>query len=208
MKSRHYRVCKDRTGDELKCYGFTTGILRLDIKIAFQNVVSSDVKYAFRKGVPYAVSRYSDGTWPVLYTAREPETAIAEVSYHSRKEWMKIRSKNSVTYRQARKLMYALKVDCGLQSVIAPVDALTGADASTYGKCHEVARQALGDGYSSLCVPSARRQNGLCVPVFSAHIIEPETGVETPFTLRWSVASDDLSHTANGESQSISLWQT
>jgi hypothetical protein len=200
-KDIHFRVCKDRSGDELSKLGFSYGMVALDKRMAIQVACQMDIKYAFGLRKKYAISRYGDGTWPVLYTAKETETAIHEVAYHSRREW-KLKKKLSGR-KLARKLIYSLSLNA--KNVTVPIVTKSLINPVRYKYCQSVARSARLSGSEALIVPSVRKSGGFCVPVFSASCIKLNLGVETVFTVIWDVASDYLSHTVNRRPEPILL---
>lgn len=110
-------------------------------------------------------SRYSDGTYNVLYTATKPAVAKSE-----RVHWLVelVFKKAKVTSVKGF-LAYACDVTGshlsflrgwkGNRQIVHPTD---------YKYCHSIARTARAKGASHILVPSARRLGGCCVPVFDA----------------------------------------
>jgi RES domain len=189
-------------------YAYTSGVL--SAHHAQLRTVNLDLHYAFLPSRSYAVSRYTDGGWPVLYTATADLTAICEVGYHARKAWQAARTSGSGVgrnYHQTKKLLYALDIDCMKQTVVPPDSRLT--DPSDYSYCHSVARVARASGSTSLSVPSARHFRGICVPVLSHGAVKGGVQYMVPFVIRWLVGKDELRHTATvgRRGEKFSLWK-
>jgi len=197
-----YRVCKDRSGEELVALGYTFGSSRLDERMALQQTIVSDIKYAFLSGRRFGISRYGDGSWPVYYTAAEVQTAIHETAFHSRGEWM--RAKRPSARRQTRKILYHVKIN-STKGDTPPVvvDMLNPTD---YSYCHAVAKRARASGFDFIDVPSVRYSGGMCRPVFTMSCIEPAPGIEARFTIFWDQTTDELSHNADRTNREINLW--
>jgi len=118
-------------------------------------------------------SRYSDGTYPVLYTAHTTEVAEAE-----RCHWISetiFKKGFRVTVRNL--IMYSCKLngECRDHTIdwkkhkelVHPDD---------YAHCQQIARTALGAGVKYLVVPSARKYGGVCLPVLKksgAKVLKP-----------------------------------
>lgn len=207
MVKKHFRVCLDRTGNELETmYGFSLGLVSLDTQFAEQKVVRSDIKYAFRHSKFYSVSRYSDGTWPVLYTAKDAHTAICEVGFHARKLWKKdIQGNAKRKSRMSKRLIYTLLPPSATVEIVADVPEVTESD--DYSHCHKLAREARSRKIGALDAPSARNKGGRCIPLFDRALVHVELGLQDRFTIRWRIADDYLWHTADGKATEICLWK-
>lgn len=205
-----YRVCGDRSKLVLKDIGFRYSNALLDKKRAVARAIRLDVKFALDVSRSFfGVSRYSDGSWPVLYTATEDETSIFEVAYHARREWITVISGTSSppSFKTSKKLLYTLQVDTSTQQVLSFADArLVDAD---YSYCHSQAASARSAGYKSIKVPSARRRHGVCVPVFDRSAIRTNGTSFISCSIRWYPSADRLAHSAvpGGGSQDVSLWR-
>ncbi|MEK6657699.1 MAG: RES family NAD+ phosphorylase [Nitrospirota bacterium] len=129
------------------------------------------------------VSRYSDGSIRVFYGALERETAEAEVKHHIRKY---------LTPQHATKprTVYYLGFACDfvgnskdLREKYSEWPWLTHDTDSSISKCHNIAREAVQEGLDGLLAPSARRNNGTCLPVFKRTAISnPESTEFVAFT--------------------------
>lgn len=206
-----YRVCGDRSGLVLKKYGFRYSNVLFDRLSAIQRAISLDVKHAlnFARG-SFGVSRYSNGSWPVLYTATEDETSLHEVAYHAKREWLAgMRVGLPIpNYRTCKKLVYVVQVDASSQKIESMADPKLVAD--DYIHCHSIAASAKAAGFESLRVPSARRRNGVCIPVFEKSSTRPKTNLSFPCTIRWYPSRDRLVHyaTRNRGGSPIDIWNS
>jgi hypothetical protein len=204
-----YRVCGDRSELVLKKIGFRYSNVLLDKRRAVERAISLDVKFALdlSRG-RFGISRYSDGSWPVLYTALDSDTSFHEVAFHARKEWL-IGMRHGATvpkFKSSRKLLYVLGVDSTSQlDHVSPDPNLVSAD---YSYCHAIAAGARSAGFASLKVPSARRRTGVCVPVFDRSAVRSRTSISVHCLIRWYPLTDQLVHFANlkNEAEPIDLW--
>ena len=199
-----YRVCQDRSKLELSDLGFTFGAAILDQREAKILVAKNDVKFAFRATGRYALSRYGDGTWPVLYTAAEVDTAIHEVAYHARKQWQS--DWDGVTPEfVSPTLVYVLKMEDADYEVVPFSDDVV--HPIDYSKCHGIAAEARRRGVAGLVAPSARKSGGLCLPVFVAKVLLLHVGREETFAILWKVAENRLLHDAQGDWREVNIWR-
>lgn len=117
-------------------------------------------------------SRFSDGGWPVLYTAQQPRTACAEVGYHLQEVYLpaKLPGKDiSVPH-----IIYKLRVrgrrrDLSFDPRFFPT--LCGSGAAEMTACQNIARQALSDGMGYLLAPSARALGKRCYPIITRKVV-------------------------------------
>lgn len=207
-----FRVCKDRTGDELRSfYGITVGYRPITQRDAIQKVIHSDIDFAFKSKKTYPVTRFGNGTWPVLYTAKDHTTALCEVSHHARKEWRCVLNKSkrkTPKYKLAKKILYTVNVSCLNQLEVA-----TGPDVthpSKYGHCHTIAENALAKGFKSLDAPSARNKGGRCFPIFDSMSVKVDVGLDNSFTIRWFPKEDTIFYgTIEAKSKrELFIWQS
>lgn len=118
------------------------------------------------------VTRYSDGSIRVFYSALERETAEAEVKHHTRKY---------LTHHATKpRTVYFLRFVCdfngsGKDLRIKHNDWPWLTHDSDYSKCNDIAREAVEEGLDGLLAPSARRNNGTCLPVFKRTAISNPT---------------------------------
>ena len=109
-------------------------------------------------------TRYSDGSFPVFYGSLEAETAEAETAY-----WFKTVFSGSPT--RSRRAFYQ-RFSCSfdgsekdLRPKLSEWPELT--HNSDYSFCNRLGAEAVGLGLDALVAPSARRQAGSNLPVFS-----------------------------------------
>lgn len=124
-------------------------------------------------------SRYSDGSWSVLYTARRAFTTYSEVGFHLQQ-----------TYSNARKpgvrvivahIVYAMSVWGKKQSFLhcsTHLPLFCKEPPEGYIFCQNIGRIAVHSSVNYLEVPSARDVNGICIPVLS------ERSVSKPFRVK------------------------
>ncbi len=204
-----YRVCGDRSELVLRKIGYRYSNVLLDKRRAIEHAIRQDIKFSLdvSRGT-FGVSRYSDGTWPVLYTATEDSTSIHEVAYHARREWLgaMVHGRPPSSYRLSKKLLYVLEIKLASQQVHSSFDARFISSDYTY--CHGIAASARAAGYGSVKVPSARKHHGTCVPVFDRSAVKAKASMSAHFTIRWYPVTDRLVHLASNQRspREIDLW--
>lgn len=131
------------------------------------------IAYSFKRHEgrtpPFGVGRFGDGRdYPVYYSAIEEETCIAEIRHRVRKSFEAMQSgalPYPRYYRFVSSAFYGLTLTlCGHEGAHRE---LVSADERGYPFCQSLARQALTQKISAFHAPSARREGGVCVPVFS-----------------------------------------
>ncbi|HLQ26264.1 MAG TPA: RES family NAD+ phosphorylase [Acidiferrobacterales bacterium] len=107
-------------------------------------------------------SRYSDGSYCVFYSALEPETAEAEVKFRQ--------IKRAIGNARNQRTVYYLLFSCQFSGSCKDLRPFLGdfpfLTADNYTECNELGLEAVGEGLDGLVVPSARRLEGTCLPVF------------------------------------------
>ena len=130
-------------------------------------------------------SRFTDGSFPVLYTALEIETAQAEVAYWFRKV-NGIEFSAAAYYRKMRCNFDGAVVDLRPEAKANPYLVSIGDEG--YSSCRSVSLAALERDIEGLLTYSARKPGGTCLPIFKGlHGIEwailglhrPETRMDT-----------------------------
>ena len=143
-----------------------------------QRVIQSEISSKFNPKKKWYASRYSDGTWGVLYSAEDEDVALHECLFHKRKfYWEEL---------QGRTIQIDLKIallgletdwckdltqDFGLDH-----DKLNSKDESGYPYCQKLAKKYREKGAKILRTPSARHEEGVCVPIFDPQIVHKDKG--------------------------------
>ena len=118
-------------------------------------------------------SRYSDGSFPVLYTALEESTAEAEVRH-----WFPTRMGNPSTLRMGHYLCFSCSFH-GMTKDLRPKHSeWKGLTDEDYDFCNRLGKEASEEGLDALLSPSAREAHGSTVPVFV------RTSVDRPQVLK------------------------
>lgn len=117
----------------------------------------------FRQRRKASPSRFSDGSFPVLYTSLEPATAEAEVVH-----WLPSRVGNPSTPR----VVYYSLFSCAFEG--SEIDLRPEVEdwpdlvhESDYSFCNRIGAEARNLEIDGLVTWSVRRENGANVPVFS-----------------------------------------
>ena len=113
-------------------------------------------------------SRFSDGSWPVLYTAQMLKTACAEVGYHLQEVYLP--AKLPGTDISSPHIVYKLRVGGKRRNLSfdeAHFPILCGTGPGEMAACHNIARQALSEGVAYLLAPSARAIGKRCYPILN-----------------------------------------
>lgn len=114
-------------------------------------------------GSSKTTSRYSNGDWPVLYTATSVDTAVAEKGY-----WINISIfSKSVHPDQVECIEYTVSFEgVGVSFVDKVADTPQLVHPTDYSYCWLVAKEARDKNVDFLVVPSARRIGGVNVNLF------------------------------------------
>lgn len=106
-------------------------------------------------------SRFTDGSIPVLYTALETTTALAEKAH-----WLPMISAQPVIYQFLYIDFHGAYKNL---NALDPVPAcLTGGrETGAYDLCIAVTREAIKEELDGFQTPSARNPGGVCCPVLS-----------------------------------------
>ena len=117
-------------------------------------------------------TRYSDGSYPVFYSALDPATAEAEVAHGFKKGFGgRPQGQRSAYYRCFTCLFEGKEKD--LRDKLSEWPELV--HDSDYTFCNRIGAEAVRLELDGLVVPSARRENGSNVPVFKRSAIrDPE----------------------------------
>lgn len=143
-----------------------------------RQIVQTEISAKFNPKKWYP-TRYSNGSWAVLYTAESENTALKEAMYHVRqfsKEELQIKPFIMI---DRRVVQLTLNADCCIdltQIKNLETDKLVSKDQSGYSYCQNLAKKMIDKGSELLRAPSARDPEGICVPVFNKTVIKKDHG--------------------------------
>jgi hypothetical protein len=130
---------------------------------------------------PAGASRYSDGTFSVLYTATKPEVAMAERCYWA----VELVFKKRIVSKISGFMLYSCDVSGkyinytkGWKSKKALVHP------KNYNYCRGLSSLAKARDFDYLIVPSARKLGGCCVPVLREKASKVRNALQS-FDLCW-----------------------
>lgn len=161
------RICNRPPSDAVyDRYGFKRDVGRAS------SVTNVDIAWANVAGVFSAtklwVSRYSDGSWPVLYAARELRTSVSEKGYWSKVGFFD--KKNAPD--QIICLEFYLTVGGREKSLIGYEENDPRiVHPKDYSVCHKLASDFQAEGVEFIEVPSARRISGINYAVFKREAV-------------------------------------
>ncbi|MFC5605838.1 RES family NAD+ phosphorylase [Variovorax soli] len=117
-------------------------------------------------------SRFTDGSIPVLYTAAESDTALAEKVH-----WLPPEGGPSMYVQLVTVDAQATTKDLHL---IDPRPACLTGEAATgaYAQCLAITQEAIADQLHGFHTPSARRDGGTCTPILSKTSVLAMTEVQ------------------------------
>lgn len=133
-------------------------------------------------------TRYSDGSFPVFYSALEPTTAEAEVAFWFQKGYVGTPKRNRTAYYQRFRCTFD-----GVEKDLRPrtrewPDLVHDSD---YSFCNQLGAEARALGIGGLVVPSARQETGANMPIFVRGVLsDPKRDEVVAVTYR--VDSDDV----------------
>lgn len=152
---------------------------------------------------PFAVGRFGDGSEPVFYSALEEATSIAEVAHH-RRDMLESVAKGELI-AQPHFHLCACNFAGAVFVLAGHEDAhpdLVSQSESGYPFCREVAGEARAT-VAALHSPSARKRDGVCVPVFQESTLSsPRTLYRGVFIARDSNVTFEPVDDANPDGQS------
>lgn len=143
-----------------------------------QTFIQSHISEKFSSGRWY-VSRFSDGSWPVLYAAQEEATALAECLYHARLDFYREELRERDVMIDLRIISLTLASDRAVDvtgAAGADRTQLTSQDRSGYAYCQAMAKRCREAGAHLLQTPSARYTGGTCLPIFEETAIRKDHG--------------------------------
>lgn len=204
-----YRVCGDRTGTGVTKFGYARNEEAILAEQVLRRAIFSDIEFAFRETDDYGISRFSDGSWPVLYTAEDLKTPLCEAGFHfintCREEASDNKSKSNF---KANKIRYSVSVDTKSQKRLRNSSRLTAPQKKNYDYCHDIARIARNEGYLMLSAPSARNKAGKCAPVFYDIALDFSSVSGTKFQMLYNISNDFLTCNFNRKVERVLIWQS
>ena len=139
-------------------------------KLPVQAISANErVKSHFNRPRHSFLSRFSDGSFPVLYTALEATTAQAEVAHWFRKLYVGAFPR-AAYYRRMQCDFSGRLVDLRRELDANPYLVSSGEEG--YPSCIAVTRQALSVNLDGFLTPSARMPEGTCLPVLRANAVQ------------------------------------
>lgn len=140
-------------------------------------IIQEEIDRKFNPTNWYA-SRYSDGTWAVLYAGESEETALREALFHMMEFYQEELvlgpvpvQRRVLTLQTQSDRIVDLTLEKGLNNAL-----LTSSNKSGYPYCQDLARQALDSTAQLLRAPSARHSCGVCIPIFDKAAIARDEG--------------------------------
>jgi hypothetical protein len=148
-----------------------------------------DAPFRLRPDGKYTKGRFSDGSFPVFYSALEIETVKAEVKASQ--------VRYALGYSSSR-LVHFVRVSCqfvGQTKDLRPhFPSMQFLTAPQNPECHQVGSEAHGEGLDGLLTPSAARLHGTCLPVFRRSALsDPHEEQAVVFSLNQTTNSIELS---------------
>ncbi|OGP08133.1 MAG: hypothetical protein A2048_00485 [Deltaproteobacteria bacterium GWA2_45_12] len=149
------------------------------LKRSIDEFIGEEISKKFKPENWYS-SRFSDGTWAVLYTAESEVTALKEALYHAVHYFYKEELEGKKVLPITRRVI-GLKVQskyCGDLTRNKNLDRslLTSKDSSGYSYCQKLAKDFQAHKAHILKAPSARDKDGICIPIFNREAIQKDFG--------------------------------
>ena len=168
--------------EALRDHGFDANIVDdilpildlLGITLSPEALVSDSFRPRESSSEPFAIGRFGDGTIGVFYSALDELTCRNELEYH-----LSARDAGAelLSYERAYSLIHCRYSGetADLRGYEGDFPQLVSETDDGYPFCQELALEAVQRGISGFFTPSARHQDGTCVPVFSdSAISNPE----------------------------------
>lgn len=199
------RVCSERDNVSASKYGFTNTVQSLNDRIREINLVSDNINFVWSEKEHYGVSRFSDGTWPVLYTAEDELTAMTEVFHHLMEA--KKTAGNVDESASWSQLIFSMTFTGKCAEIKIPptnVDVLHPSKEQ-YNIGYDLAKTKRLEGYDALKIPSARKIGGTCYPIFTESAANINSGVQSTASLHWDAEERTASIEINGQAFTLSI---
>lgn len=133
-------------------------------------------------------TRYSDGSYPVFYSALEATTAEAEVAFWFRKEYVGTPKRNRTAYYQGFRCTFdGIEKDLRSRKREWP-DLVHNSD---YSFCNQLGAEARALGIGGLVVPSARQEMGTNMPIFVRGVLS-DPKLDEVVAVTYRVDTDDV----------------
>lgn len=147
------------------------------IRRSVRAIIQDEIKAKFQPQKWYP-SRFSDGTWPVLYSAEDDVTARAESLFYKRRFMKEEIEKGPVTIdlRIVRLFVNSEKSIDLTRLKKLNFSKLTSQDELGYPYCQKLAREYRKKNAELFRSHSARHKEGICVPIFNRNAIEKDYG--------------------------------
>ncbi len=169
--------------EQLKPYYYPTSQLSAQkpaervLKRTFQSIIQQEIASKFKPENWYQ-SRFSDGSWGVLYSAESEHTSLKESLYHKRRFYQEELEQKAVSI-DLRLIRLQLQTDCCVdftQQISIEKTKLTSQDETGYSYCQNLAKQGLQQKTEMIRTPSARDEGGFCTPIFHPNCILKDEG--------------------------------
>jgi hypothetical protein len=132
----------------------------------------------------FPIGRFGDGSYGVYYSAIEIATTIEEVAHHRKNEIIEL---GHPRYFRTLRCSFSGSVLVLIGHETAYPDLISETEDG-YPLCQSIAAEALAAAYDALRTPSARRQGGVCLPVF----------IESSLTDRMNVGQVEMAPDGTG----------
>lgn len=140
-------------------------------------IIQEEIDAKFRPSSWYP-TRYSDGTWGVLYTAESEETALREALFHMVRFYKEELRQGSQSV-QRRVLSIMADTDSCRDLASKPglkMPSLVSKDEAGYPYCRTLALAAIKEGATMMRTPSARNPGSYCTPIFDKTAVAKDEG--------------------------------
>ena len=136
-------------------------IARVGGQYTAEGIVSNSFHGRPNRLNPFPVSRFSDGTIGVFYSAREVSTCEQEISFH-----LKIEEGDPSQFYTLINCEYSGST-ADLRGKEIDYPDLVSQTADGYPFCQHLGRTAKEKNIDAFYTPSARKEGGICVPIFT-----------------------------------------
>jgi hypothetical protein len=126
-------------------------------------------------------TRFSDGSRGVLYTGEAVQTVLEEKKFYMQRFYFEESMKKTFNVDFAiSKLRIQTQALIDLTNgKYFDVQQLQCPDQKSYAYCQDVARQCIDQGAQAIRSPSARHDQGVCVPIFRIEVVQKDYNIQT-----------------------------